>query len=258
MAISLLLGLTVSLQIDSPNSCADDSLTATTIRKVSDFRKDLKVFMKLSKSQDSSTERIAIYNLCQLHREIARSPRFDESLQLQGMRVVIAKRLAAYSADFKNSLKRSERKKKKTPENRDLDLLPPEDSEQPRHPNSQLAETRDEALNQSNSSRTGLASLDESADEAELESSMWSSAITSYDSLSCVSGGPDRFFSLIGGHLAPPLGSRTGFSRFNNDRDSPEGMAKQRRQCIHPLLPTLKSVGAPRLSPRTQRNHQLT
>lgn len=204
MVISLLLGLTVSLQIDSPNSCADDSLTATTIRKVSDFRKDLKVFMKLSKSQDSSTERIAIYNLCQLHREIARSPRFDESLQLQGMRVVIAKRLAAYSADFKNSLKRSERKKKKTPENRDLDLLPPEDSEQPRHPNSQLAETRDEALNQSNSSRTGLASLDESADEAELESSMWSSAITSYDSLSCVSGGPDRFFSLIGGHLAPP------------------------------------------------------
>jgi hypothetical protein len=171
----------VTILIASPKSFADDSLTiAPAIRKVSDFRKDLKVFMKLSKSQDHLTERIAIYNLCQLHREIAISPRFDESLPLQGMRVVIAKRLSTYSADFENHLKRIERLQKKT------------------------SVKRDEATNTSNSSSNGFAAIEESADETELKNSMWISAVTSYDSLNCISGGPDRIFSLIGGSLAPP------------------------------------------------------
>ena len=205
LVISCLLCWVVTTLMASPKSFAKAPLTvAPALRKVSDFRKDLKIFMKLSKSQNPSTERIAIYNLCQLHREIAISPRFDESLQLQGLRVVIAKRLTTYSADFKNHLKRIERKQKRTFANRDLNFLPSENPEQTRHSSHTLAETRDESTNTSNSSSAGLASLDESADEAELEHSMWVSAVTSYDSLNCVSGGPDRIFDLIGGRLAPP------------------------------------------------------
>ena len=209
--IHYLLCGAVSLLFVSPNLFADDSETvATATRKVSDFRKDLKVFMKLSKSQDPQTERIAVYNLCQLHREITDSPKFEESLQLQGMRVVIAKRLSTYSGDFKNSLKRLAREQKKTtvkktPVNRVLDERPSAVSEDS---NSKLAQPGNQPGNQpvskGNRPSTGLASLENSAEEAELENSMWLSAISSYDSLSCVSGGPDRIFSLIGGQLAPP------------------------------------------------------
>ncbi|MCP4777830.1 MAG: hypothetical protein GY880_26720, partial [Planctomycetaceae bacterium] len=48
----------ILLLIASPNLFADDAENVTkTRRKVSDFRKDLKVFMKLSKSPDPQTER---------------------------------------------------------------------------------------------------------------------------------------------------------------------------------------------------------
>ena len=205
LVISHLLCLVVTILIASPKSFADDSLTiAPVLRKASDFRKDLKVFMKLSKSQDPSTERIAIYNLCQLHREITISPRFDESMSLQGMRVVIAKRLTTYSADFENHLKRIERLQKKTSVKRELNLLPSENPKQLRHSPKTLVETRNEATNTSKSSSNGFTFVEESADETELKNSMWISAVTSFDSLNCISGGPDRIFSLIGGSLAPP------------------------------------------------------
>ena len=197
MTIGCLICLAVSMLIRDPSSvvCADNSKTTKVkVRGVSDFRKDLKVFMKLSKSPDPQTERIAIYNLCQLHLEIAIAPRFDESLQLQGMRVVIAKRLATYSNDFENSLKRKARKEKKTAGN-----LTQSGNSKPEVP-----EVTERAATKDDETSTSLTSLLESTDEADLEKSMWNSAVTTYDSLNCVSGGPDRIFYLIGGHLAPP------------------------------------------------------
>ena len=192
----------ILLLIASPNLFADDAETVTkTRRKVSDFRKDLKVFMKLSKSPDPQTERIAVYNLCQLHREIAISPKFDESIQLQGMRVVISKRLTTFSADFANSLKRLARQKKKSSVDQELESL---DLNAPRESNSQPVLVNDQATGENNPPSAGLASLANSADEAELKKAMWISAVSSYDSLNCVSGGPERIFSLIGGRLAPP------------------------------------------------------
>lgn len=192
----------ILLLMASPNLFADDAENVPkTSRKVSDFRKDLKVFMKLSKSPDPQTERIAVYNLCQLHREIAFSPKFEESLQLQGMRVVISKRLTTFSADFANSLKRLARQKKKTSGDQERDSL---DSTVPRESNSQPVLAEDQATGETNPTSTGLASLENSIDEAELENAMWICAVSSYDSLNCVSGGPERIFSLIGGRLAPP------------------------------------------------------
>ena len=149
--------------------------------------------MKLSKSPDPQTERIAIYNLCQLHLEIAIAPRFDESLQLQGMRVVIAKRLATYSNDFENSLKRIARKEKKTA--RDLTRSGNSKPEVP--------EVTERAATKDDETSTSLTSLLESTDEADLEKSMWNSAVTTYDSLNCVSGGPDR----IAARRGLPIGS---------------------------------------------------
>ncbi len=202
MIIGHLLCGAVSILLVSSNLFADDSKTGSIVpRKVSDFRKDLKVFMKLSKSQDPQTERIAVYNLCQLHREITNSPKFEESLQLQGMRVVVAKRLSNYSGDFKNSLKRLTREPKKNPVNRMLDERPSAGSE---NSHSELTQSGNQPTSKSDSPPTGLASLKNSGEEAELENSMWLSAVSSYDSLNCVSGGPDRIFSLIGGQLAPP------------------------------------------------------
>ncbi|MDG2181336.1 MAG: hypothetical protein P8L78_06570 [Mariniblastus sp.] len=192
----------ILLLMASPNLFADDAENVPkTSRKVSDFRKDLKVFMKLSKSPDPQTERIAIYNLCQLHREIAFSPKFEESLQLQGMRVVISKRLTTFSADFANSLKRLARQKKKTSGDQERDSL---DSTVPKESNSQPVLAENQATGETNPPSTGLASLENSIDEAELENAMWICAVSSYDSLNCVSGGPERIFSLIGGRLAPP------------------------------------------------------
>jgi|GEM_PF-2037534 len=192
----------ILLLMASPNLFADDAENVPkTSRKVSDFRKDLKVFMKLSKSPDPQTERIAVYNLCQLHREIAFSPKFEESLQLQGMRVVISKRLTTFSADFANSLKRLARQKKKTSGDQERDSL---DSTVPRESNSQPVLAENQATGETNPTSTGLASLENSIDEAELENAMWICAVSSYDSLNCVSGGPERIFSLIGGRLAPP------------------------------------------------------
>jgi hypothetical protein len=207
MKIGCLICLAVSMLIRDPSSvvCADNSKTTKVkARGVSDFRKDLKVFMKLSKSPDPQTERIAIYNLCQLHLEIAIAPRFDESLQLQGMRVVIAKRLATYSNDFENSLKRKARKEKKTAGNRKLDLVHAGDLKQLGNSKPEVPEVTERAAIKDDETSTSLTSLLKSSDEADLEKSMWNSAVTTYDSLNCVSGGPDRIFYLIGGHLAPP------------------------------------------------------
>ncbi|MGB1930875.1 MAG: hypothetical protein ACPHO8_16325 [Mariniblastus sp.] len=195
------------LSLTSPKLFAQDVDTDTySARKISDIRKDLKVFMKLSKSQDPQTERIAVYNLCQLHREIAVSPKFVESPQLQGMRVVIAKRLTSYSTDFENSLKRLARQKKKTSINRESEPLAFSETTDS---NSQMSlvdngEPNNQSTNKEDDSPNDFGLLQNPADEAAIESSMWNSAVSSYESLNCVSGGPERIFTLIGGQLAPP------------------------------------------------------
>ncbi len=205
MANSLFVGAAL-ISLGSPKLFAQDLDNETnSVRKISDIRKDLKVFMKLSKSPDPQTERIAVYNLCQLHREIAVSPKFIESPLLQGMRVVIAKRLTSYSTDFENSLKRLARQKKKTPINRESEPLASSEATKP-HSQLRLVDNGDpdQPTSKVDDSQNGFGLLANPADEAELESSMWNSAVSSYESLNCVSGGPERIFTLIGGQLAPP------------------------------------------------------
>ena len=163
--------------------------TNKTTRSIGDYRKDLKMFMKLSKEADPQLERNAVFNLCQLHFEIAGDSRFGTNQQLQGMRVVIANRLETYVKDVKKSRLRQQRIDRKS-RSRESVAANQEVSEQlPDHKN-KLGEPFE-----GNSS----SGRNQDADDV-----MYASAAESYDSLGIISGGPNQFFGYAGGQMGPP------------------------------------------------------
>ena len=93
-----------------PNVIEND---APAVKKVGDYRKDLKAFVKQSKSKDDVVRYGAVLNLCLLHQEIVNDDRYDSNLQLQGFRAVAADRLKKCKKEIELQLLRDQRAKKK-------------------------------------------------------------------------------------------------------------------------------------------------
>jgi hypothetical protein len=172
-------------------------------REVGDYRKDLKTFMKLSKSDDDQQVRNAIYNLCQLHTEIANDSRFQTSNQLPSFRAVLAQRLKKYSKDHKNEKLRNKRAKKKQSKKTE----PKESSESNETLESDSGSSETSASNSSNSGdQTGsegdYGDASQSNDD-EIVSAMHDAAAESYYSLGVASGGPNQLFNFAG-RMGPP------------------------------------------------------
>ncbi|MEM9942571.1 MAG: hypothetical protein AAF939_13490 [Planctomycetota bacterium] len=75
------------------------SAVGQTEPKISDYRKDMKMFLKHSKGADETEERVAIYNLCTLHQQIVTDSRFSTHPGLQSYRYTISQRLKDYIHD---------------------------------------------------------------------------------------------------------------------------------------------------------------
>lgn len=141
-------------------------------RSIGDYRRDVKTFMKLSKSEDTQIQRNAIFNLCALHYELVSDSRFRTSTQVQSFRVVVANRLEGYSKEQAKAQKRLAKKR-----------------DQKRQHDSDIEESK------SDSSQ----SVEQTEDEA-----VYESALRSYESLSQFSGGPVQVFDYAGGRLGAP------------------------------------------------------
>ncbi len=130
-------------------------------RTIGDFRRDLKTFMKLSKSQDAQTQRNAVFNLCALHHEVVSDSRFHTSQRIQGFRVVAANRLKGFVKE-------------------------------------QSREFKEQNLEADTQSGDTIQAVDEHQAENE---AIFQSALESYELLGHLSGGPAQVFDYAGGRM---------------------------------------------------------
>ena len=83
------------------------------LKKVADYRKDLKTFVKRSKSKDEAIRFGAVINLCLLHTEIVEDERFESNQQLQGFRAIASDRLNKCRKEIELEMLRADRAAKK-------------------------------------------------------------------------------------------------------------------------------------------------
>ncbi len=174
-----------------------DPPNASSQRTIGQYRKDVKAFMKLSKHDDPSLQRNAIYNLCALHYELASDSRFESSSQIQSFRVIVAKRLAGYVKEFKKQQTTLERLEKKTKRHSSTN-----------NSRQKSNETGSFGTQSGDSQRpltgTGEFTLKSETDTQSETDEMYQAAADSYHSMGQVSGGPNQLFDYAGGRFAPP------------------------------------------------------
>lgn len=149
-------------------------------RSIGDYRRDVKTFMKLSKSDDQPTQRSAVFNLCALHFELVNDSRFRSSPQVQSFRVVVANRLEAYANDVTKQLKKERAAGRKSEKSSQLSGR------------SQVVDSKSENLE-------SILSTDDL--EQEETDAIYQSALQSYGSLAQLSGGPAQVFDYAGGRM---------------------------------------------------------
>lgn len=188
--MALTLVAATPLLVDDKNGAVEVEL-----RSISDYRKDLKAFMKHSKDEDNiQLQQAAIYNLCQLHTMIVTDPRFNDSQQLQGIRMVVLKRLKDWSKEFKLKEIRAARKAKKA-------LAKSEDKSKRKGNTNLKSNSAGEP-----SSSYASSSVDDvqQTEQSNIDAETFSAASNSYDAMGSFSGGPAQMFNFVGGRFAPP------------------------------------------------------
>ncbi len=78
-------------------------------RPISEMRKDMKVFIKRSKSDDDIKTYAAIVDLCVLHRQIVSDSRYEDNPSLVNLRAQVANRLKKCQQDMEISQRRATR-----------------------------------------------------------------------------------------------------------------------------------------------------
>ena len=179
LTISLVLCISVSVIASHTLVTTDHSglsVDESDLPKISDIRRSLKAFMKNSKRVDEpEIQRAAIFNLCQLHSQVVNDPRFVNSHQLQGMRVVAANRLKDYARQVRNQDLRSQREKEKSNSSRS--------ESQPASPT--------------------VSTVDDEYDN-EYDAAAYDSAYETMTASGTLTGGPQQLFGYLGGNFAPP------------------------------------------------------
>jgi len=152
-------------------------------RSIGEYRRDVKTFMKLSKSEDEQVQRNAVFNLCALHHELVGDSRFRTSTQVQSFRVVVANRLEAFSKERTKEFEKqrlAELKRKR------------------------IAERKEKKKKQDLEIETQVLNAPAKTETEQEDQAIFQSALQSYDSLSQFSGGPAEVFDYAGGRLGAP------------------------------------------------------
>lgn len=179
-SLCLLVGLSVACFILPAEAIAGHQ--DVNQRSIRDYRRDVKTFMKLSKSEDEQTQRNAVFNLCALHHELVSDSRFRTSTQVQSFRVVVANRLEGFAKRQTKEFKKAKLASSKLARERQAKVR-----------NESLASEPEENLEARNDTAH--------KDEAQV---VFQSALQSHDLLAQFSGGPAQVFDYAGGRRGAP------------------------------------------------------
>lgn len=166
VAISLSAGIAHPISVDG---------RLATDRAISDYRRDVRTFVKLSRNDKEQIQKNAIFNLCHLHRELVSDSRFHSNQPIKDLRLIAGNRLKKYLIDVEKSKRRTER----------------------------LARKNGLTVSDGEEERYLSGSFDES-DDADRDREIDDSLFESYDSMGQFSGGPNEWFRYSGGRMAPP------------------------------------------------------
>ncbi len=176
----------------SASALASENFYATSesnesLKYIGDYRKDVKAFVKRSKSKEDPTQRFgAIVDLCMLHNQIVSDPRFGSNYQLQGFRAVTAERLKNCRKEIKREIKRLERAQAKSAKKVER-------------------QTESETSSDSPGSDDSPGSEDSCSDQLLDQHQLNQWMIQDMQTITQIAGGPIRLWNYTGSHHGPGI-----------------------------------------------------
>lgn len=167
-------------------------------RPIGEIRKDLKAFLKRSKSKDDPISAVgAIVDLCQLHYEIVNDERFEANDQLKSLRAITATRLKNCRKEIELDIKRRDRRLAK-------EAIQARRMDSPSASRS-IEKTQKTVLNaRSNPEDPQDSAIFQSAhSKFEAESLLAESMSRDIHAMSAITGGPLQAWTHVGGNFAP-------------------------------------------------------
>lgn len=171
-------------------------------RPIGDLRKDVKAFVKRSKSKEDPVASVgAIIDLCHLHTEIVSDPRFKTNDQLKSFRAIAATRLKKYVKEIELETKR--RNRRSASESRQSQKLVRDSAQAP------LGNATPTAGQNKEADPTWHRGDDEAMFSEEQPGIDHGSVLTDamerdIYAMSKFTGGPVQVWSHVGGNFAPP------------------------------------------------------
>ncbi len=171
-------------------------------RPIGDLRKDVKAFVKRSKSKEDPVASVgAIIDLCHLHTEIVNDPRFKTNDQLKSFRAIAATRLKNYAKEIELEIKR--RNRRSASESRQSQKLVRDSAQAP------LGNTSPTAGQNKEADPTWNHGDDKALFNKEQPGIDHGSVLTDamerdIYAMSKFTGGPVQVWSHVGGNFAPP------------------------------------------------------
>ena len=171
----------------SANTTQDEQVsTGPPQRAVGVLRKDLKAFVKNSKSDDIDTQVGAVLDLCRLHYELVNDARYNDYFQLQGFRAVASKRLKTYIKEVEIKKKRFDRQAQKDAKKKSK------------------ADTESDSTEGQVVDSDGNPYPEPTEEDADRDQFVSEAMSRSMYSMSQFTGGPVHMFGYLPGNFAPP------------------------------------------------------
>lgn len=171
-------------------------------RPIGDLRKDVKAFVKRSKSKEDPIASVgAIIDLCHLHTEIVSDPRFKTNDQLKSFRAIAAIRLKKYVKEIELETKR--RNRRSASESRQSQRLVRDSAQAPlgnTTPRADQNKVTDPTWNRGDDE----AMFSEEQPGIDHGSVLADAMERDVYAMSKITGGPVQVWSHVGGNFAPP------------------------------------------------------
>ena len=195
------IGFMINLALANPIGAEEhvhEPPSQSSQRPIGEIRKDVKAFLKRSKSKDDPISAVgAIVDLCQLHTEIVNDARFESNDQLKSLRAITATRLKNCRKEIELDIKRRERQ------------LAKEASQAKRMAVDPIEKTHKTKSNANSNSKRSEHSDDSAIFQpahstTDTESLLAESTSRDVYAMSTITGGPLQAWSHVGGNFAPP------------------------------------------------------
>ncbi len=168
-------------------------------RPIGDIRRDAKAFIKRSKEDDPVASTGAIVDLCILHQEIVRDPRFQTHDVLISMRAQIAARLKQFKKQLTLDMKRRERSMAREQQQARRSAASREST-----PTNSRSTASSNAAGESDATGDTALLSGGTSSEFDADATLTDAMIRDAEMLTGMTGGPIRIWGHVGGNFAPP------------------------------------------------------